>query len=77
MDDGLQLFLLAFAGSEGSLTELVERVWHHHGEEEKGLRVLAVEGFLGWVLAQVEGEDKTVAVWKGLFACGYDLHFER
>ena len=74
VENDLKLFLSAVADTEGSLTELVERVWQHHGGEEKGL---GVEGFLGWVLVEVEGEGRTVAVWRGLFACGYDLHFER
>lgn len=51
--------------------------------EEEGGKTMDVEQFLKWVMGQVARNEEyseeihVRSLWKGLFACGYDLHFER
>ncbi len=83
----LHLFLSGYSGGKESVQDFSTDVWKVFGSEneEGGGRRLDVEGFLRWVVGQLPGkegakEEEEVnvrALWRGLFACGYDLHFER
>ena len=66
----LQLFLSGYVGGKGSVEELLEGMCKQQGGQ------LVLEQFLQWSLEQVEAEG-VAAMWQGLFASGYDLHFER
>ena len=66
----LQLFLSGYVGGKGSVEELLEGLCKQQGGR------LVLERFLQWSLEQVEGGG-VAAMWQGLFASGYDLHFER
>ena len=66
----LQLFLSGYVGGKGSVEELLEGMCKQQGGR------LVLERFLQWSLEQVEGAG-VAATWQGLFASGYDLHFER
>ena len=66
--DRLQLFLSGYVGGKGSVQEVGEGMC----EQQKGL---TLERFLHWALKQVDGG--VAALWQGLFASGYDLHFVR
>ena len=66
----LQLFLSGYVGGKGSVEEQLEGMCKQQGGR------LVLEKFLQWSLEQMEGGG-VAATWQGLFASGYDLHFER
>ena len=66
----LQLFLSGYVGEKGSVEEQLEGMCKQQGGR------LVLEKFLQWSLEQMEGGG-VAATWQGLFASGYDLHFER
>lgn len=73
----LNLFLAGCAGSDGSADKLAEQVCSRFCKTKKEDHAkMDLPGFLQWALneASVDGGRR---VWLGLFACGYDLHFQR
>ena len=66
-DNTLHLFLRGVCGG-GSYQELLDWVW-------RGRKELPLDGFL--VRAEQQSMKNPCSVWLGLFAAGYDLHFER
>ncbi len=76
----LHLFLSGYRDGEHVQT-LAQDVWTEFGsrrDKDGEDRTLDVEQFLRWAVGRGSGEGEGVrCLWKGLFACGYDLHFER
>ena len=67
--DSLELFLTGCSG--GHKDALVESLWSTFGSNS-GLKV---DGLLSWAVQRASSD--AISVWNGLFAAGFDLHFQR
>lgn len=67
--DSLELFLTGCSG--GHKDALVENLWSTFGSNS-GLKV---DGLLSWAVQRASSD--AISVWNGLFAAGFDLHFQR
>ena len=67
----LSLFFSGCNGGKGTGREAMEAVWRAAVEDS----TLSEETFLQWCRQQAE--ESAALIWQGLFASGYDLHFDR
>lgn len=73
----LGVFLQSFCHNKQTIRDVVHQVVQDCGVSmsDEQHPCLTVDGFIEWVKAK--GRDNVRSVWKAIFACGYDLQFQR